>query len=96
MHARFGGGKSKKYQQRQLVGFLSYKVHLTETCEEDAPHLITHVATTAAATTDEAMTETIHANLEQTDLTPRQHLRGFWLYHGTHSSQQASLSMGSK
>jgi transposase len=47
---------------------------VTETCEKDRPHLITHVATTAATTTDEAMTETIHADLEQTDLTPRQHL----------------------
>jgi transposase len=25
-----------------------YKVHLTETCEQTLPHLITHVATTAA------------------------------------------------
>jgi transposase len=49
-------------------------VHVTETCEKESPHLITHVATTAATTTDEAMTETIHAELEQTDLTPRQHL----------------------
>lgn len=47
---------------------------MSETCEEDAPHLITHVATTAATTTDEAMTETIHAELQQADLTPRQHL----------------------
>jgi hypothetical protein len=47
---------------------------VTETCEKESPHLITHVATTAATTTDEAMTETIHAELEQTDLTPSQHL----------------------
>src|SRR5947209_3578701 len=49
-------------------------VHMTETCEEDAPHLITHVATTVATTTDEAMTETIHAELSRASLTPRQHL----------------------
>src|ERR1051326_621765 len=49
-------------------------VHLSETCEDDAPHLITHVATSAAATTDEAVTETIHADLQQADLIPRQHL----------------------
>ena len=64
-------------------GGLVTSVHVTETCEKESPHLITHVATTAATTTDEAMTETIHAELEQTDLTPCQHLRGFWLYHGT-------------
>jgi hypothetical protein len=55
-------------------GGLVTSVHLTETCEKQGPHLITHVATTAVTTTDEAMTETIHDELKQTDLTPRQHL----------------------
>jgi transposase len=55
-------------------GGLETSVQVTETCEKESPHLITHVTTTAATTTDEAMTETIHAELEQTDLTPRQHL----------------------
>jgi len=63
-----------RYGKKRETRWTGYKVHLTETCEEDAPHLITHVATTAAATTDEAVTETIHADLQQTDLTPRQHL----------------------
>jgi len=36
--------------------------------------LITHVTTTAATTTDEAMTETIHAELRQANLVPRHHL----------------------
>ena len=49
-------------------------MHLTETCEKQSPHLITHVATTAATTSDEAMTEKIQAELEQIELTPRQHL----------------------
>ncbi len=64
--ARFG----KKLETR----WTGYKVYITETCEEDAPHLVTHVATTPAATTDEAMTEMIHTDLQQTELTPRQHL----------------------
>jgi transposase len=63
-----------RYGKKRETRWTGYKVHLTETCEEDAPHLITHVTTTAATTTDEAMTETIHAELEQTKLTPRQHL----------------------
>lgn len=84
-----------RYGKKRETRWTGYKVHLSETCEDDAPHLITHVATSAAATTDEAMTETIHADLQQADLTPRQHLRGFWLYHRTYSGQQASLSTGS-
>jgi len=63
-----------RYGKKRETRWTGYKVHLTETCEEDAPHLITHVVTTVATTTDEAVTETIHAELEQTELTPRQHL----------------------
>jgi transposase len=50
-----------------------YKVHLTETCEETLPHLITHVATTPAPKTDEAMTEGIEEELAQADLLPGEH-----------------------
>jgi transposase len=79
-----------RYGKKRETRWTGYKVHITETCEEESPHLITHVATTAATTTDEAMTETIHAELQQIDLTPRQHLRGSWLYHGSHSGQQSA------
>jgi hypothetical protein len=63
-------------------------VHLTETCEEDAPHLITHVTTTAATTTAEAMTETIHADAAADEAHPTSTLARFRLYHSTHSGQQ--------
>ncbi|MBO0781722.1 MAG: transposase [Ktedonobacteraceae bacterium] len=63
-----------RYGKKRETRWTGYKVHLTETCEDDAPHLIAHVTTVAAAITDEAMTETIHAELEQTKLTPRQHV----------------------
>lgn len=59
-----------RYGKKRETRWTGYKVHVTGTCEKDAPHLITHVATT----TDEATTETIHAELEQADLTPCQHL----------------------
>jgi transposase len=63
-----------RYGKKRETRWTGYKVHLTETCEENLPHLITHVATTPAPRSDEAMTETIHAELEQANLTPRQHL----------------------
>jgi transposase len=63
-----------RYGKKRETRWTGYKVHVTETCEKQSPHLITHVATTAATTTDEAMTETIHAELAQRDLTPGQHL----------------------
>jgi transposase len=51
-----------------------YKVHLTETGEQTLPHLITHVTTTPAPKTDEAMTEQLQEELHRTDLAPGEHL----------------------
>jgi transposase len=63
-----------RYSKKRETRWTGYKVHVTETCEKESAHLITHVATTAATTTDEAMTETIQAELEQAELSPAQHL----------------------
>ena len=51
-----------------------YKVHLTETCDDDAPHLIVNVATTTAAVPDVSMTESVHAALAATGRLPAEHL----------------------
>jgi transposase len=51
-----------------------YKVHLTETCDNDAPHLITHVETTLATEADSTVIEPIHCALEDKDCLPAQHL----------------------
>jgi hypothetical protein len=48
-------------------------VHLTETCEKDSPHLITHVETTSAPVSDDARTALIHEDLKRKDLLPEQH-----------------------
>jgi transposase len=49
-------------------------VHLTETCEDEAPHLIVHVATTPAPVADGEVTPAIHAALHGTDLLPGKHI----------------------
>ena len=51
-----------------------YKVHLTETCDADTPHLITDVQTTRAPTPDDTVTSDIHTALAQRGLLPRLHL----------------------
>jgi len=56
------------------VTWVGYKVHLTETCEDDAPCLITHVATSAGPIVDAAATPVIHDALECHDLLPAAHL----------------------
>jgi transposase len=50
------------------------KVHLTETCDPTAPHLITPVETTSASTPDVTMTAPIHEALAANALLPSTHL----------------------
>ncbi len=56
------------------VSWVGYKTHLTETCDADLPHLITHSETTLATTTDEQVLEPIHAALAEHKLLPAEHL----------------------
>jgi 3-phenylpropionate/cinnamic acid dioxygenase small subunit len=50
------------------------RVHLTETCETNLPLLITHVETTSAPISDDAMLPPIHAELDRKALLPAEHL----------------------
>jgi Transposase DDE domain len=62
------------YARKHTTQWVGDKVHITETCEEDLPHLITHVATTPGPTADGAATPQIHAALEQRGLLPGTHM----------------------
>ena len=53
---------------------MGYKVHLTETCEAHLPLIVTHVETTSAPVSDDAMTATIHAELDRKELRPSEHI----------------------
>ncbi|RPI87022.1 MAG: IS1182 family transposase [Chloroflexi bacterium] len=68
-----------RFSIKRQTEWLGYKAHLTETCDEDQPHLITHVATTVSTVQDEQMTAAIHQVLEDKDLLPKEHLldRGY-------------------
>ncbi|MFB8033441.1 IS1182 family transposase [Streptomyces sp. NPDC056004] len=56
------------------TAWAGYKVHLTETCEEGTPNLITNVATTDATVPDVSMTEPVHARLAEAGRLPAEHL----------------------
>jgi transposase len=51
-----------------------YKVHVTEVCDDDAPHLVTEVATTIAPATDVRQLPLIQDALAQRGLLPAQQL----------------------
>jgi transposase len=56
------------------LGWAGYKVHLTESCDPDTPHLITDVQTTPATTADTAVVPAVQDALAARDLTPTTHL----------------------
>ncbi len=61
-----------------------YKVHLTETCDADLPHLLIHVETTPATTQDMEMTGTIHQALAGKHLLPAEHAMDTGYVDGEH------------
>ncbi len=67
-------GLEARYSSKRTVNWVGYKVHLTEICDEDSPHLITQVQTTIATQTDEEVVKPIHQSLEQKNLLPDEHL----------------------
>lgn len=62
------------YGHKRDFSWYGYKVHFSETCDEDLPHLITHVLTTDATETDIEHTEAIHQALATRSLLPDRHL----------------------
>lgn len=62
------------YARKGSTQWVGYKAHFTETCDDEGPPLITHVATTSGPTADGEVTPQIHAALQQHDLLPKTHI----------------------
>lgn len=60
--------------QKRTTSWVGYKVHLTETCEDDAPNLITHVETTPAPMADGSVTPRVHQALQARGWLPQTHI----------------------
>jgi transposase len=63
-----------RYSTKRSMGWVGYKVHLTESCDEGLPHLITDVHTTAATATDVKQLSAIQDGLAQNGLLPAEQL----------------------
>jgi transposase len=63
-----------RFANKGSLTWTGFKVHLTETCDEERPNLITNVATTAASVADDAVTDGIHASLAEAELLPDKHI----------------------
>lgn len=63
-----------RYARRSQLTWVGYKVHLTETCDDARPHLLTQITTTPAPVADVEQVGPIQAALAQRDLLPQTHL----------------------
>jgi len=61
-----------RYSTKRSMSWVGYKVHLTESCDEGSPHLITDVHTTAATATDVKQLSTIQRRLAASGVLPAQ------------------------
>jgi transposase len=59
-----------RYGNKPTTSWVGDKVPVTETCEDEAPHLMTQVETTAGPVSDGAATPHIHQALERPGLLP--------------------------
>ena len=63
-----------RYATKRGMSWIGYKVHLTESCDEGLPHLITNVHTTAATATDVKQLCAIQEGLAKSGLLPAEQL----------------------
>jgi transposase len=63
-----------RYSEKRGQYWRGYKGHVTETCDDDTPHVITHVETTMATDQDVTAVDAIHHALEQHNRLPGVHV----------------------
>lgn len=62
-----------RHSRKRTTKWEGYKLHLTETCSPNTPHIITHVVTTSATCPDVNVTNEIHTALAEKELLPETH-----------------------
>src|SRR5262249_41287790 len=63
-----------RFDYKRSTKWVGYKVHLTETCDEETPNIITNVQTESATFNDNYSLPKIHEQLSQAELLPDKHL----------------------
>jgi transposase len=63
-----------RYARKSDHAWTGYKVHVTETCDADLPHLLTQVTTTIAAAAEVECLATVQAGLADRHLLPAEQL----------------------
>ena len=66
--------REARFSTKRDLSWTGYKVHLSETCDDELPRLITNVLTTVATTQDVSCTDLIQKALQANGLLPARHL----------------------
>lgn len=84
-----------RFSKKRETTWVGYKVHLTETCDDATPSLITDVTTTLATTADNTMPSQIQQQLAARGLAPAEHLvdAGYVSAHNLVTSQQDGITL---
>lgn len=80
-----------RYGLKRGNGWTGYKVHLTETCDDDLPHLVTQVETTIAPAADVEHLAAIQRDLARKRLLPAQQLVDAGYVRGGHLVDSRAL-----
>jgi len=62
-----------RFSKKRATTWTGYKVHITESCDGDTPHLVTDVHTTPATTSDFEMIPPIQATLARQETLLQEH-----------------------
>lgn len=84
-----------RYGSKDGSTWTGYKIHLTETCEQEAPRLVTHIETTVATSRDATVTEKVQDDLIARGLEPEVHLAdgGYMDADNLVSSQEKEIDL---
>jgi transposase len=84
-----------RFSTKRETSWTGYKVHLTETCEQERPNLICDVQTTQATTPDSVVLPQIQAALAKRDLVPAEQVldSGYMSADNLVSSQSEQIDL---
>ena len=87
--------KDARFRSRYGVNWVGYAVNISETCDDEQCHLITHVETTDASVHEAQRTAVIHQALADKNLLPSEHFVDSAYVSAEHlvSAQQQQIEM---
>lgn len=84
-----------RFRSRYGVNWVGYEVHVSETCDDEQCHLITHIDTTDASVHEAQRTQVIHQALIDKGLSPSEHFVDSAYISGEHlvNAQKQQIEM---